>query len=103
MMAAATPVRPRRTRLAPVLLSKAMAGSGWAETGGVPSSALRYGAAVISVAAVTLIRLLLNPSLGGSIELLLYIMVVMFSAWYGGLKPGLFATFLGVLAAHFLL
>jgi PAS domain S-box-containing protein len=56
------------------------------------SPALRYGVAVLSVAVVTLIRLLLRSLLGGSSAFLPYEVAVMVSAWYGGLRPGLLAT-----------
>jgi signal transduction histidine kinase len=66
------------------------------------SATLRYGAVVLSVAVVTLIRLLLHGLLGGAAAFLPFEIAVMFSAWYGGLKPGLLATALAVLVASYL-
>ncbi|MBA3247599.1 MAG: HAMP domain-containing histidine kinase [Pyrinomonadaceae bacterium] len=59
------------------------------------ASLLRYGVAVLSVALATVIRLLLEPVLGGESPLLLFTLSVMISAWYGRLWPGLLATLLG--------
>lgn len=63
----------------------------------VRAHVLRYGVAVWSVAAVTLVRLLLQPDLGSRARFLSYVLAVMFSGWYGGLGPGLLATALSAL------
>ena len=51
-----------------------------------------YGVAVLATLLALLLRLLLEPILRGEAPLLVFIIPVMFSAWYGGLKPGLLAT-----------
>lgn len=51
-----------------------------------------YGVAVLSSLLALLLRLLLAPILNENAPLLVFIMPVMLSAWYGGLKPGLLAT-----------
>ena len=53
-----------------------------------------YGVAVVVTLLALLLRLLLNPILGREAPLLVFIIPVMLSAWYGGLKPGLLATML---------
>lgn len=54
----------------------------------------RYGVAVLASLLALLLRLLLAPVLRENAPLLVFIMPVMLSAWYGGLKPGLLATVL---------
>src|SRR5262249_52347046 len=49
------------------------------------SPALRYGTALLSVAVVTVIRVMLEPFLGSYSRLLPFALAVMFAAWYGGL------------------
>ncbi|MGH8497046.1 MAG: hybrid sensor histidine kinase/response regulator [Gammaproteobacteria bacterium] len=65
-----------------------------------------YGPAYIVATAVTLAVLLLRLELwtwlGGSV-LLPFILPVLVAAWYGGLRPGLLATALSVLAADYFL
>lgn len=58
---------------------------------------LRYGVAVLAVAAALTINRLLNLNLLGAPAILLFC-AVMFSAWYGGVKPSLLAMPLAVLA-----
>src|SRR4028118_1712667 len=60
-----------------------------------------YGVAVLATLAALLLRCLLAPLLGEDAPLLVFIMPVMVSAWYGGLKPGLFATVLSVLIGSY--
>src|SRR5436190_7436707 len=63
----------------------------------------RYGAAVLSVALAFGIHLLLGH-LTATTSLALFFVAVAFSAWYGGLGPGLLATFLsGVISLYFFL
>jgi PAS domain S-box-containing protein len=57
----------------------------------------RYGIAVLTSLLTLLLRFLLEPFLGGEAPLLAFIMPVMVSAWYGGLKPGLLSTALSAL------
>jgi PAS domain S-box-containing protein len=52
----------------------------------------RYGLAVLISFLALLVRFLLVPVLGHEAPLLVFIMPVMLSAWYGGLGPGLLAT-----------
>lgn len=63
-----------------------------------------YGVAVLASLLALLLRLLLEPILQGEAPLLVFIMPVMLSAWYGGLKPGLLATAMSaLLGSYFLL
>jgi PAS domain S-box-containing protein len=58
---------------------------------------LRYGVAVLSVAAALTINRLLNTHLVGA-PAMLFLCALMFSAWYGGVKPSLLAMPLAILA-----
>jgi PAS domain S-box-containing protein len=60
---------------------------------------LRYGAAVLAVAAITLVRAALTP-LGGPIAMpfTLYFCAVAFAGWYGGFRPTLLSIVLSLLA-----
>jgi PAS domain S-box-containing protein len=60
---------------------------------------LRYGVAPLAVAAALLLRWLLWDYLGGELAFMLLWPVVVFSAAYGGLGPGLLSTVLCALAA----
>jgi PAS domain S-box-containing protein len=51
-----------------------------------------YSVAVIVSLLTVLLRLLLTPLLQENAPLLLFILPVLFSAWYGGSRPGLLAT-----------
>lgn len=51
-----------------------------------------YGIAIIASLLAVLLRLLLAPLLQENAPLLVFIMPVLVSAWYGGLQPGLLAT-----------
>jgi PAS domain S-box-containing protein len=61
---------------------------------------LRYGVAVVSVAAALIATLSMRTQLGqGSTPIVaVFLCAVMFSAWFGGFKPGLFAIALSLLA-----
>ncbi len=61
----------------------------------------RYGAAMLVVALVFVVRLELQPVLESRAPFILFTISVMVSAWYGGLGPGLLATFLGTAAGFF--
>lgn len=52
----------------------------------------RYIFAIVTALISLLIRLLLTPVLGMAGPFLLFAPAIMFSAWYGGTGPGLFAT-----------
>jgi C4-dicarboxylate-specific signal transduction histidine kinase len=64
-----------------------------------PSRVWSYGIAVLSVASASTISQWLTPHIGfpGT----LFLCVVMLSAWFGGVGPGLFATALSTLAFHY--
>jgi PAS domain S-box-containing protein len=63
-----------------------------------------YTVTVVVTALVVLFRLALAPVLGEEAPLLAFFFSIMFSAWYGGLGSGLFATVLSALAgAYFFL
>lgn len=61
----------------------------------------RYSVAVLASLLALLLRFLLEPLLKGEAPLLVFIMAVMVSAWYGGFKPGLLATALSALVGSY--
>ncbi|MCL1468496.1 PAS domain S-box protein [Argonema galeatum] len=62
----------------------------------------RYSVAVLAVALALLLMLLLDPWLAiAKTPFLLFFGAVMVSAWYGGLGPGLLATFLSALLSSY--
>jgi PAS domain S-box-containing protein len=61
----------------------------------------RFGVALLTVAAATLLRLLLWPALGPDLPLLLFWPAVIVSAWYGGLWPGVLTSALSALSGCF--
>ena len=62
---------------------------------------LRYGAAVVAVALVVVLKLVLNPLITQQSPFLLMAGAVMVGAWFGGFGPGVLATLLGALAADY--
>ena len=66
-----------------------------------PSQALRYASAIASVLLATLLRVPLDPFLGSDQSSALYLLAVIFTAWYGGLMPALLATGFGAIAARY--
>ena len=62
---------------------------------------LKYGVAVLAVVAATVVRVLLNPLLGDAAPFLPFILAVLLSAWYGGLRPGLLSTGLSAGIIHY--
>ncbi|MBD2435979.1 PAS domain S-box protein [Nostoc sp. FACHB-110] len=63
---------------------------------------LRYAFVVLIVATALVIMLLLDPLIGVKTSpFLLFFGAVMVSAWYGGLKAGLLATFLSVVLSDY--
>jgi two-component system CheB/CheR fusion protein len=62
------------------------------------SSLSGYLVALLAVAAMAVIRESLDGVLGQTALFAPFVSVVMFSAWYGGLKPGLLATILSLVA-----
>jgi PAS domain S-box-containing protein len=60
---------------------------------------LRYGAAILAVGAITLIRVALTPVMGPTaMPFTLYFCAVAFAAWYGGFRPAVLAIFLSLVA-----
>ncbi|MEH1988655.1 PAS domain S-box protein [Nostoc sp.] len=66
------------------------------------SQLLRYGIVVLIVALALVLMLMLDPwlSMSGT-PFLLFFSAVMVSAWYGGLKSGVLATFLSALLSDY--
>jgi PAS domain S-box-containing protein len=64
-------------------------------------SAVPYGIAAAAIAVTLLARWLLQPVLQNNIPYLIFVLPVSLSAWYGGFRPGLFATLLSALIAEF--
>src|SRR5258707_6223144 len=61
-----------------------------------------YGLAVLSVTGSVILTSALIPLVHQRVPLLPFVVAVLVSAWYGGLKTGLAATVLGALSAdHF--
>jgi signal transduction histidine kinase len=61
-----------------------------------------YGIALLSVALALAVKFLLDPFLKDqAIPFLLFFFGVLISSWYGGLKPGLFATFIASIAGDY--
>ncbi|MCC5635426.1 PAS domain S-box protein [Nostoc sp. CHAB 5844] len=66
------------------------------------SQLIRYGFVVLNVATALVIMLLLDPVLDmKGTPFLLFFGAVMVSAWYGGLKAGLLATFLSIIVSDY--
>jgi signal transduction histidine kinase len=61
-----------------------------------------YGVALLGVAAATLLKLLIQPLARQDEASLGFFAAVMFAAWYGGLVPGLVATFVSALVSDYL-
>jgi K+-sensing histidine kinase KdpD len=61
----------------------------------------RYVVAIAAVLACTLIRWTLDQWLGPQAPFTVFFFGIMFSAFMGGLGPGLFATVLSLLASHY--
>ena len=60
-----------------------------------------YAVAIGAMVAAVLLRLLLSAVLGDQGPYFPFVLAVLGSAWYGGLKPGLLATALGALLGAF--
>ena len=73
--------------------------TGWARE---RSASVRFGVAVIAVAAATALSVLLQPILGRTL-FIFYFAAVVGASWFGGFGPGLAATFLAILAADYYL
>ena len=64
-------------------------------------AALRYTAAVGSVAIGLALRFALEPVLGPNVPYITFFPRVMFAAWFGGVGPGVLATALSLIAAFY--
>ncbi|HEV8605315.1 MAG TPA: ATP-binding protein [Tepidisphaeraceae bacterium] len=62
---------------------------------------IRYGLAFVSVALVALLRWALQPALADA-ALILFVLPIVLSGWYGGIGPALLATVLATAAGAFL-
>jgi PAS domain S-box-containing protein len=60
-----------------------------------------YGVAALAVVLATALRVVLDPLLGNNALFSTYYLAVAFAAWYGGLRPSLFALVLGAVVATF--
>lgn len=58
--------------------------------------------AIVSVLVATVVRSWLDPVLGERSPYITYIVAILVSSWYGGLRPGLIAMVLGFLTAFYL-
>jgi signal transduction histidine kinase len=65
-----------------------------------PPAILRYGVAVLSITAALIITLWMRMELGqpSTPIVAMFLCAVMFTAWFGGIKPGLLAIALSLLA-----
>lgn len=63
------------------------------------SALVRYGISVFAMVAALLIRIALSPILEYEYPLITLLPAVLFSAWFGGLGPGLLVTFLSAIGA----
>ncbi len=86
------PIR-RRRRTASVTSGR---GSGVADHRHVFS----YGLAVLSIVLTVVLKLSIERLLGNGPPLILFVLPVAVTAWYGGLGPGLVATTLSVFASN---
>jgi PAS domain S-box-containing protein len=72
----------------------------WSEVGRLRLR--RYAVAMVAVLALVLVRLVLAPVFGDHFRFMMLLPAVVFSAWYGGVGPGLVATVLSAGAATIL-
>jgi PAS domain S-box-containing protein len=68
-----------------------------------PSVFLSYGVAVLSVSAALIIALWMESVLQSAAHVSLFLCAVMLSTWFGGVRPGLLAIALSVLAFAYIL
>src|SRR3712207_3523615 len=62
---------------------------------------LGYVVAALAVAAALLARFLLDPLLGDHLPFVTFFVAVAVATWFGGLRPGLVSTGLGLLLAWY--
>src|SRR6266404_2239133 len=67
-----------------------------------PPAILRYGVAVLSVIAAIIIARWMEIGLHAASHVTLFLCAVMFSAWFGGLRPGSLSIALSLLAFDYL-
>src|SRR6187549_1897108 len=67
--------------------------------GNRPSAFRAYGIAVVAVGLAAALRWGMWGVLGESLPYLFFFAAIMAAAWFGGLRPGLLATFLSAIAA----
>src|SRR5262249_36303898 len=60
-----------------------------------------YGVAVLSVALATVVRLEFDPLLGETGPLLIFVIAVILTTWFGGFWPGLLAIILSLLTIDY--
>lgn len=65
------------------------------------SAVMRYGVAVLAVAAAFAIRYLVYGDLVNRIVFTFFVPAALVAAWYGGLGPGILATALGLLLGDY--
>jgi len=65
-------------------------------------SAPGYLIAIGATATVAIIRLTISDTVGNYAPVVAFTIAIVIAAWYGGLRPGLLATFLSTLAADYL-
>jgi PAS domain S-box-containing protein len=61
----------------------------------------RYAVAVVAVGVAILVRLPLQPALGGAVPYLLFVPAIAATAWYAGIGPGLLSTALSAATAAY--
>lgn len=67
-----------------------------------PSRIIRYGFALIITLTVILLKVQLGAVIGNSTPFLLVFIAVIFSAWFGGLGPGLVSTAVSLVAVFYI-
>jgi len=68
-----------------------------------PPAIVRYGVAVLSVIAAVIILLLMDTGLQAAAYVSVFLCAVIFSSWFGGIRPGLLAIVLSTLAFAYVL
>ncbi len=68
-----------------------------------PPAIVRYGVAVLSVIAAVIILLLMDTDLQAAAYVSVFLCAVIFSSWFGGIRPGLLAIVLSTLAFAYVL
>lgn len=66
------------------------------------TGAQQYSIAVLGVIVAALLRAALDPILQSDLPFFLFVIPILLAGWYGGLGPGLLATFLSLLTGDYL-